>query len=321
MPDVYEIAHGLDPLDESDATSDLDGDGLSNIDEYNLGTLASIADSDGDGTNDGDEVSAGGDPLTANYTLSPSEFLFGTTSGQKVFRIVNPDSSSVTMPVATLEGAHADQFTILSDACSGMTLAQNEGCDITVAYPASIDTSLSAYLNVNNVTAFMHNYEAIDEEAARRLPPVIDNIEILENMSVGTDYNLTWSIVGYEDDYTAYIALFNCNESAVAGTCGESYGSVERIDEGLSLRPTLTEPAGWSYEGKVATKFHYSYTFTPQDVDFTSGDTPIVIRFYYASGSDVTAGDSSISLIIPGNLSAEYYDTSGRKIQKIVTKP
>jgi len=38
MPDTWEIQYGLDPLDDSDASGDLDGDGVSNLDEYNAGT-------------------------------------------------------------------------------------------------------------------------------------------------------------------------------------------------------------------------------------------------------------------------------------------
>jgi DNA-binding beta-propeller fold protein YncE len=38
MPDTWEIQYGLDPLDESDASGDLDGDGISNVDEYLAGT-------------------------------------------------------------------------------------------------------------------------------------------------------------------------------------------------------------------------------------------------------------------------------------------
>jgi|GEM_PF-155861 len=37
MPDDWEIQYGLDPLDDSDASGDLDGDGYTNLEEYNLG--------------------------------------------------------------------------------------------------------------------------------------------------------------------------------------------------------------------------------------------------------------------------------------------
>ena len=61
MPDSYEIANGLDPLDASDAQLDADGDGLSNLEEYLSGSdpndpnspaLPSPPDSDGDSVAD-----------------------------------------------------------------------------------------------------------------------------------------------------------------------------------------------------------------------------------------------------------------------------
>ena len=38
IPDAYETAHGLDPLNPLDATLDADGDGLNNLAEYRAGT-------------------------------------------------------------------------------------------------------------------------------------------------------------------------------------------------------------------------------------------------------------------------------------------
>jgi len=38
MPDYYERLYGLSTLDASDATGDMDGDGISNRDEYRAGT-------------------------------------------------------------------------------------------------------------------------------------------------------------------------------------------------------------------------------------------------------------------------------------------
>ena len=53
MPDTWEIAHGLNPLNPNDALADPDADGLSNIEEYRHNTDPNNADTDGDGLNDG----------------------------------------------------------------------------------------------------------------------------------------------------------------------------------------------------------------------------------------------------------------------------
>jgi hypothetical protein len=56
LPDVWEQAHGLDPLDPSDALKDLDGDDLSNLMEYQHNTDPNNNDTDNDGLNDGLEI-------------------------------------------------------------------------------------------------------------------------------------------------------------------------------------------------------------------------------------------------------------------------
>ena len=53
MSDGWEVLYGLNPLDSSDADMDSDGDGLSNMDEFGLGTDPILTDTDGDGVDDG----------------------------------------------------------------------------------------------------------------------------------------------------------------------------------------------------------------------------------------------------------------------------
>ncbi len=64
MPDLWEIQNGLNPLVD-DASEDLDNDGLSNLLEYQTGTLVNDSDSDSDGIPDGWEVAYGYDPLNS----------------------------------------------------------------------------------------------------------------------------------------------------------------------------------------------------------------------------------------------------------------
>jgi len=56
MPDAWEVANGFNPLDPSDAATDADGDGLTNRQEYELGTDPRDSDTDGDGIRDGDDA-------------------------------------------------------------------------------------------------------------------------------------------------------------------------------------------------------------------------------------------------------------------------
>jgi len=67
IPDRVEKRYGLDPSSASDGIRDLDGDGLSNRDEFRLGTDLSNPDTDGDGVRDGEEVRGGrSDPKLAD---------------------------------------------------------------------------------------------------------------------------------------------------------------------------------------------------------------------------------------------------------------
>lgn len=65
MEDAWETARGLDPR-RDDRAGDPDGDGLSNVREYLLGTDPLNRDTDGDGLADGWEVAHGFDPTRAD---------------------------------------------------------------------------------------------------------------------------------------------------------------------------------------------------------------------------------------------------------------
>jgi N-acetylmuramoyl-L-alanine amidase len=68
MPDGWEVMNGFNPTHPADADEDADGDGLTNLQEYELGTEPNNPDSDGDGVWDGDENDAGTDPNDPNDT-------------------------------------------------------------------------------------------------------------------------------------------------------------------------------------------------------------------------------------------------------------
>jgi hypothetical protein len=59
MPNEWELLYGFDPEDPSDAHTDFDEDGLSNLEEHGTRTVPTDPDTDDDSTKDGDDV----DPL------------------------------------------------------------------------------------------------------------------------------------------------------------------------------------------------------------------------------------------------------------------
>ena len=84
MPDAWEVAYGTRPTLD-DAAADDDGDGLTNFQEYGLGTWPRQADPDADGLDDGDEIARGTDPFDADSDAD------GLSDGAEVWtHLTNP---------------------------------------------------------------------------------------------------------------------------------------------------------------------------------------------------------------------------------------
>ena len=70
MPDSFEILYVLNPIDASDATTDLDGDGVSNYDEYINGTSPKVS-------NASAPASSGGGGLVSSVLLMWLLMIYG----------------------------------------------------------------------------------------------------------------------------------------------------------------------------------------------------------------------------------------------------
>ncbi|MEI9476509.1 MAG: Ig-like domain-containing protein [Deltaproteobacteria bacterium] len=102
MPDSWENEYQLDP-NRNDAAEDKDNDGLTNLQEYQIGTNPSNADTDGDGVNDGTEVALGIDPLVSLKSSTELRDMIDRRLRQSVsYQAYLLDPDSFTSAVSTV---------------------------------------------------------------------------------------------------------------------------------------------------------------------------------------------------------------------------
>lgn len=101
--DVYESQFGLS-VGSNDANLDPDGDGLTNLEEFNLGTSPTAADSDGDGLPDGWESANGLNALTADANLDSDGDGFSNLNEYLADRnpLVDEEAGSRLVPVLSV---------------------------------------------------------------------------------------------------------------------------------------------------------------------------------------------------------------------------
>lgn len=251
--------------------------------------------------------------------------VLGTDSTPAVFIVSNLTGSALNIAGVTLAGANPTEFDLISDGCSG-TLAANGTCTITVSFEPASHGSKSAFLQVASsatntpiLTAYLTNSSAALTEAQQRMPATLASVSIADPMTAGSNYDIGWSIEGYDDSYKSYAVMFDCT-GIVDGSCGNSYGDDTRFAESALLDPVATAPGNWGYGGVTTRKFTYKWNFTPTTrsggAAFAAGPgTDVVVRFYLKSNTDAAREYASVSLLIPGNQGINYYDTAGRRAQ------
>jgi hypothetical protein len=263
----------------------------------------------------------------ANISVNPSSFVFGektpnTSTSAVTFTVKNKGTTNLTLGSLALSGNHSDHYQLGADNCSGQTLAANSSCTTLVSYAPTARGHKQATLDIPSnapntavLQAFLTSREDLYQEASRRLPPVLSAVNIPETMTAGQSYDLTWTILGYHENYYSWIVIFNCKTDAV--NCGNSFSSSTRLEYSSKQLGQTPTTSGWSYNGNYAKEFDYSYIFTPNTNVFTES-TDIVIRFYRRNLDDDKAEVEALSLVIPGNLSVRYFDKQGRRIVKTV---
>ncbi len=95
MDDEWEILYGLNP-NINDADLDLDGDGLTNLAEFQAGTNPAVADTDGDGADDALELAFGSDPLDPDSKPPADLQLIGQANGGETGKFLGDSLPQVT---------------------------------------------------------------------------------------------------------------------------------------------------------------------------------------------------------------------------------
>ncbi len=263
-----------------------------------------------------------------DFDVSPAITFFGAvdlgseSAGSLVtFKNTQSSGNLSISGSAQLTGTDADQFEIVSDGCGSQTLGPGASCAVEVRFAPSKYGSHLATLVLNTpgdgespvMSAFLSSEEDTLKEAERRLPAVIFALDLPASHNAGSSLDLNWSVLGYHGIYDSTVALFDCT-GIVDGSCGDDFSDNVWNSSALTANSSAVA-ADWRYQGESATQFNYSVNI-PSTVfsSLPSGNTDVVVRFYSKSNEDKLAAELSTSLIIPGNLGVNYYDSEGRRI-------
>ena len=269
----------------------------------------------------------------ADLTVTPvvrqfSVTALGSESAPAIFTIKNNHASATrSLGEIMLSGVNTDEFIVGVHSCSFKTLQPGESCNVPVIFRPLRRGTKVAELQIPSddaetpvLTAFLTNNVSSIVEAQERMPPTLSSCNIPETMQAGQAYTLSWILEGYHDNYTSYAVLFDCTEES---DCGASYGDDSKFAMSPVAYATSISSGNWSYHDSLTQSFNYEWNFTipasREDGSPWSGTgTDIVVRIYIKSNIDVERNNGSTSLLIPGNQSERYYDTSGRRVLKTI---
>ncbi len=116
LPDCFEVNFGLNPEDPSDAVGDMDDDGLTNLQEFQLGTLLNNSDTDNDEMTDGFEVQYGLDVLNDDAELDLDSDSY---SNLEEFQRGSDPSDPLSIPPGEI------RWSITNNGIAGMAVASD----------------------------------------------------------------------------------------------------------------------------------------------------------------------------------------------------
>ncbi|WP_444996601.1 putative Ig domain-containing protein [Aliikangiella sp. IMCC44359] len=241
IPDDYEVANSLKPL-ENDASGDLDKDGLTNLEEYQAGTLANNDDTDGDGEKDGEDSN----PLIPNTAPAisgvPETSLLQNDNYQFIPTITYAgDISTVSFSIQNKPDWTA--FNGATGELSGIPNNSHVG--------VSQDITIIATNGYHNVDLPSFSIEVVNINDA---PTMVDNIPA-QNLIVGENFSL--DISAYFNDIDIDDRLVFSAEGLPNGLEISQEGVISGVPsmvETTSVTTTATDKEGVFVSGMLSIK-------------------------------------------------------------------
>ena len=267
MPDSWEITHGLNPDDETDAALDPDGDGLTNFQEYTLGTDPQKKDTDGDGLNDGYEHNTlGSDPLDPNSPGAAAVIVSGSAT--------YAENSVVTQSLSVLLGSTPTSNIVF--AVTGYIPGFVEGVS-TVTVPAGTNATTLRFVAVNgptNCTLHLNRTPAgfflagsHTFSVSNVAPTIVSATASAYAVTQHGTLVLTGAATDPSPDLLTYRWTFDDGSSAITGSTATNTFSVLGT---VAVTLTVTDQDG----GSTSTHFNVSVEASQNvDIVFTAIDT------------------------------------------------
>ncbi|HEU4889413.1 MAG TPA: Ig-like domain-containing protein [Thermoanaerobaculia bacterium] len=292
MPDDWETTNGFNPNDPSDASGDIDSDGLSNVGEYDNGSDPRTSDTDGDGIHDGLEVQLGTSPIDpssfdlrralTSIAIKPSSFTF----------TMSPMLRYLTRQL-TVTGTMADGKTVDLTAAARGTVYTSSNLQI-VNFENANGKAASGENGTVTITATNNGFTATASATVRQMNAPVAVIPVggtAMNVEVGGDF----AYVAAGTAGLVVVDVANRNAPMIAATLPLPAGSSAN-DVRLGL--------GFAYVAAGATGLHV--------IDISNPRAPVLAGSFNTPGDarDVVLGPRGIAFVADGPGGVRILDVS-----------